>query len=293
MPELPEVETVRRGLQKRLKGFVINTVNVYRARAIASKGGIDTFIDLMNGSEITCWERRGKYLIAKLQNQVDLSGKEYKKQDKEKGWLVVHLRMTGHFEIREIAIPPCRHTRVSFTSIKGEQLSFIDIRSFGQMWAIPPNSSPESMIKGLGALGPEPFDSDFNPQYLIEKLRGKSRPIKTALLDQSLIAGIGNIYADESLFLAGIAPYKKSGELSEVEIQRLCKSIIKVLKISIGKGGTTFKDFRDLEGLNGNYGGEAWVYRRANKACRKCGAKIVRQKINGRGTHWCKSCQKS
>ena len=292
MPELPEVETVRRGLQKRLQGFVINKVNVYRESAVASKGGVEAFLDLLNGSEITIWQRRGKYLIAKLQNKDNLSIRKYSRFKKDKGWLVVHLRMTGHFEISKIAKSPCRHTRVSFLSTKGDQLNFVDIRSFGQMWGIPPDSSPEKMVKGLGALGPEPFGNDFNPKYLSEKLNGKHRPIKTALLDQSLIAGIGNIYADESLFLAGIAPYKKSGELSEIEIQRLCNSIIEVLKISIGKGGTTFKDFRDLEGLNGNYGGEAWVYRRANKPCKKCGSPIIRQKLNGRGTHWCKACQK-
>ena len=136
------------------------------------------------------------------------------------------------------------------------------------------------------------FSTKFNSLYLKKCLKGKNRSIKSALLDQSLVAGIGNIYADESLFSAGILPHKPSGQLKQIEIDNLCINIVKVLKISIGKGGTTFSDFRDLEGGTGQYGGEAWVYRREGKKCRKCGSKIERQKLAGRSTHWCPSCQK-
>ena len=160
------------------------------------------------------------------------------------------------------------------------------------MWWVPPDSAIEEVITGLKTLGPEPFSDGFNAQYLMGKLQGKKRTIKSALLDQSLVAGTGNIYADESLFEAGILPKKPSGQLQEKELIKLCTSLKKVLQTSIRKGGTTFSDFRDLEGLNGNYGEQAWVYRRKDQPCLKCGNKIKREKVSGRSTHWCPLCQK-
>ena len=160
------------------------------------------------------------------------------------------------------------------------------------MWWVPPKIAPSEIMTGLKRLGPEPFSKNFNASYLKAKLKGRKISIKSALLDQSIIAGTGNIYADESLFTAGILPYKESRMLTDKEIELLCKCLVKVLKISIGKGGTTFSDFRSLEGINGNYGGQAWVYRRSNQPCKKCGEKIKRSKISGRGTHWCPICQK-
>ncbi len=199
--------------------------------------------------------------------------------------------MTGQFQWHESSIAPCPHTRVSFWNQKGCELRFVDIRSFGQMWWIPSKSSPTKVINGLRNLGPEPFSKEFNPLYLKQRIKNKKCSIKSALLDQSVVAGIGNIYADESLFAAGILPKKTSCKLTGKEIHFLCKSIVKVLKISIGEGGTTFSDFRDLEGINGKYGGQAWVYRRGDHPCRKCGTKIKREKLSGRSTHWCPNCQ--
>ncbi len=281
MPELPEVETVRRGLAKRLKAFHVDRVEVLSERSIASEGGSKKFIANIQGLVFGEWKRRGKYLIATLLNEGN-----------PEAYLVVHLRMTGYFQWVKSPNPPCPHTRVRFWNLKGSEIRFVDIRNFGQLWWLPYDTSPNECISGLKRLGPEPFSKDFTPEYLENCLKGRTRSIKSSLLDQSLIAGIGNIYADESLFEAGITPLKESGKLHKKELVKLCNSLLKVISMSIGKGGTTFSDFRDLEGLNGNYGGQAWVYRRNKKPCRKCGAIIQKTKISGRGTHWCPKCQK-
>ena len=283
MPELPEVETVRRGLEDRLKNFYVQDIEVLSERTISSIGGISVFSESIRGSILGNWTRRGKYLICFLKSQ---------NNEAHTGWLVVHLRMTGQFKWLNSTQIPCSHTRVRFWNSIGNEIRFVDTRNFGQMWWVSPEHKPREEINGLMKLGPEPFSNEFNPLYLKKSLSTRKRSIKASLLDQTLVAGAGNIYTDESLFEAGIIPTKESRDLSEIEITRLCNSLIRVLKISIGKGGTTFKDFRDLEGTNGNYGGQAWVYGRANKSCKKCGTKIMKKKLSGRGTHWCPNCQK-
>ena len=173
----------------------------------------------------------------------------------------------------------------------GQELRFVDVRSFGEMWWVPPGEPIESVITGLRRLGPEPFSEAFSTAYLRKRLKGSRRPIKTALLDQSLVAGVGNIYADESLFVAGVQPLTPAEALSLEQLNKLREALVNVLTISIGAGGTTFSDFRDLEGVNGNYGGQAWVYRRGGDPCRRCGTPICRDKLSGRSTHWCPTCQ--
>tara|TARA_B100001250_G_scaffold354448_1_gene328306 strand:+ start:44 stop:898 length:855 start_codon:yes stop_codon:yes gene_type:complete len=283
LPELPEVETVRRGLDKSLKGFCIEKVEVLSERSIASNGGYKEFVNKLKGLVIGPWERRGKYLIASLHKN---------KSGNPSGWLVVHLRMTGHFQWIKEGKSPCSHTRVRFLDKRGYEIRFVDMRNFGQLWWLPVDRNPKEAIKGIKNLGPEPFSKEFSPAYLQKSLKNKKRSIKSALLDQSIFAGTGNIYADESLFYAEINPLKKSGDLTKIELEKLCFSLIKVLKKSIGEGGTTFKDFRDIEGINGNYGGQAWVYRRSKEPCKKCGTIIKKEKIAGRSSHWCPKCQK-
>ena len=282
MPELPEVETVRKGLEKLTENFYITKTNVLKERSIASVGGSKNFIKNIENSYLFNWERRGKYLIGSLKS----------KNKNNKGFLVVHLRMTGQFKIIHKQTEPCTHTRVRFFEEKGKELRFIDIRNFGQMWYVPPSKSVPEIVSGIKRLGPEPFSADFNSCYLEEYFKKKTRSIKSALLDQETVAGVGNIYADESLFDAGINPKTESRNLKSPELKRLCNSLVKILNISIGEGGTTFSDFRDLEGVNGNYGGQAWVYRRGGKSCKRCGEKILREKLCGRSTHWCPNCQK-
>ena len=280
MPELPEVETVRRGLERQVVGFEIARVEVLRARAIASPPLPELFCSALEGCRVQAWLRRGKYLIAELQ-----------RDDGDGGYWGVHLRMTGQFLWMSQPQEPCRHTRVRFWNRQEQELRFVDTRSFGEMWWVPPGEKPETVITGLQKLGPEPFSPAFNPTYLAERLAGSKRPIKTALLDQRLVAGVGNIYADESLFMSRISPHTPCNRLGLQQLERLHAAVVEVLTTSIGAGGTTFSDFRDLTGTNGNYGHAAWVYRRSGEPCRACGSPIQRDKLSGRSSHWCPNCQ--
>ena len=200
--------------------------------------------------------------------------------------------MTGYFKFIENSSHPCKHTRIRFFDKNSNELRYIDVRSFGQMWWIKQGLSPNKIIKGLGSLGPEPFSKDFDANYLKKVISKRTKSIKAILLDQTIVAGIGNIYADESLYSAGISPFREARTIKKNELIKLKKSIVIVLKKSIGSGGTTFSDFRDLEGENGNFGLQTNVYRRTGRECRKCGNLIERQKITGRSTHWCPKCQK-
>jgi len=281
MPELPEVETVRRGLEQQTCGLTIDRVEVLRARAIASPEDPADFCRALRGLRVGQWHRRGKYLLADLEAPDGSAA----------GRWGVHLRMTGQFLWLAEERPPCPHTRVRVWSATGEELRFVDTRSFGQMWWVPVGVNDEAVMTGLRRLGPEPFGADFTGDYLRGRLKGSRRPIKNALLDQSLVAGVGNIYADESLFTAGIRPQTPSGRLGRSDLERLRSALVDVLETSIGAGGTTFSDFRDLQGTNGNYGGKAWVYRRSGSPCRRCGTVILREKLGGRSSHWCPICQ--
>ncbi len=281
MPELPEVETVRRGLQRQTCGLRIDRVEVLRARAIANPADPAIFCLALQDCLLGHWSRRGKYLIAELRDH----------DGGDAGHWGVHLRMTGQFHWLETSSPPCRHTRVRFFNREGQELRFVDTRSFAQMWWVPPGTPLHEVIGGLGRLGPEPFSPEFSVDWLQQRLNGSRRPIKSALLDQALVAGVGNIYADESLFAAGIRPQTASGRLQRSQLQRLRDSLLEVLETSIGAGGTTFSDFRDLSGTNGNYGGQAWVYRRAGQSCRRCNTLILRDRLGGRSSHWCPLCQ--
>ena len=289
MPELPEVETVRRGLANRLNQFVISDLEVCRERAIASPGGPECFESGLINCRIGDWTRRGKYLYSELHRPG--SSAETNHPEESAGYWGVHLRMTGQFQWIENDTPPCKHTRVRFWNAKGQELRFVDLRSFAEMWWVPPNIAVDSIITGLKKLGPEPFSQDFKTQYLQERFKGSTRSIKAALLDQSIVAGTGNIYADESLFAAGIRPETAAGQLNRRQLDKLRECLIEILELSIGAGGTTFSDFRDLEGVNGNYGGQAAVYRRTGQPCIRCGKPIERIKLAGRSTHWCSSCQ--
>ena len=280
VPELPEVETVRRGLEQQVSGFVVARVEVLRARAVASPPLPELFCSALEGCTVRQWLRRGKYLMASLERGGESAGH----------W-GVHLRMTGQFLWMQTPAEPCRHTRVRIWNPEGQELRFVDLRSFGEMWWVPPGEPLDSVMTGLRRLGPEPFSAEFSPQHLASKLAGSSRPIKTALLDQALVAGVGNIYADESLFISRIAPHTPSRALKPSQLERLHQALVEVLQASIGAGGTTFSDFRDLTGTNGNYGNAAWVYRRGGQPCRVCGTPIRRDKLSGRSSHWCPSCQ--
>ena len=293
MPELPEVETVRRGLEQKLKNFIIKRVEICRDSTVAYPIDNKQFIQGLQNSLIYKWKRRGKYLIAELKinkrNSIEI---ENEASLINNGCLVIHLRMTGYFTFNNQLTAPCKHTRIRIFDNNNNELRYIDVRSFGQMWWIRDGLLPTKIIKGLGSMGPEPFSEKFNLDYMIRVISKTTRSIKVVLLDQTIVAGIGNIYADESLYSAGISPFREAKTIKKNELEKLIIAIVDVLKKSIGAGGTTFSDFRDLEGENGNFGLQTNVYRRTGQECRECKNLIKRQKISGRSTHWCSNCQK-
>lgn len=281
MPELPEVETVCRGLNCLTSNQVIKGGEVLLNRTLAYPFSVEAFWQQLQGVRIQSWQRRGKYLLANLESATGQSA----------GFLGVHLRMTGQLLWVKSSEPRSPHTRIVFTCENEQELRFVDIRTFGKIWAIPSQIKPEAIMTGLQNLGPEPFDSEFTAEYLHQKLTKSQRPIKTALLDQRVVAGLGNIYADEVLFKSGIQPTTLASQLTFPQIEKLHPMIIEVLQTAIASGGTTFSDFRDVTGINGNYGGVAWVYGRRNQPCRICGNLIERIKLGGRSSHFCPQCQ--
>ncbi|NEQ37773.1 MAG: DNA-formamidopyrimidine glycosylase [Okeania sp. SIO3I5] len=300
MPELPEVEIVKRGLNQLTLNKKILGGEVLLERTVAHPISIVDFLRGLEGKAIAQWHRRGKYLLAQLYKW----GKKNPKSqviENQDGWLGVHLRMTGQLLWVNPEENLQKHTRVrlffghqssgdegSFT----HELRFVDQRTFGQMWGVPPATEVSQIITGLKQLGIEPFSPEFCPKYLNKKLYKSHRAIKTALLDQTTIAGLGNIYADEALFLSNIRPTTLCKDLTENQVEKLHQAIIKVLQTSIDAGGTTFSNFLNVKGVNGNYGGVAWVYNRAGQPCRICDTSLEKIKLAGRSTHFCPQCQK-
>ena len=277
MPELPEVETVRRGLNKLTLQQTIKSVEVLLPRTISYPPESEAFTSGLQDKAIASWHRRGKYLLAEL--------------DKDTGWLGVHLRMTGQLLWTEQTEALQKHTRVRLLFAQGKELRFVDTRTFGKMWLVPANTEPAQVITGLKKLGLEPFDSKFTAEHLATKLATRSRNIKTLLLDQGVVAGIGNIYADEALFTSGIHPETLGKNLTPEQIKELHQASVKVLQTSIDRGGTSFSDFLNLLGVQGNYGNHALVYGRKDLPCRVCGTPISKIKLGGRSTHFCSQCQ--
>lgn len=275
MPELPEVETVTRGLNKVIPGEQVKKVEVLRPDSIAYPKQASDFARNLQGHVFKRAARRGKYIIIELSDQARL---------------VVHLRMSGRLVIRDDFGEP-NFLRVRIMLKSGRELHFEDMRVFGRLWYVPSNIKIEKVVGGLAELGVEPL-TDLNADLLAARLHGKKQPIKSALLDQRIIAGIGNIYADEALFLAGIHPRRAAGSLSKDELAKLVPTIVIVLSRAIELGGTTLRDYQDLEGANGNYQHDAYVYGRKGLLCLKCkNIEIERLKLAGRSSHFCPRCQ--
>ncbi|UBF29512.1 DNA-formamidopyrimidine glycosylase [Kovacikia minuta CCNUW1] len=318
MPELPEVETVRRGLNLVTLHQEIQGGDVLLSRTIAYPASGMEFLSGLKGSTIAQWHRRGKYLLAELIKQKAEGGTQSSVPSPQfpvstqklelkthnsypppptphptpAGFLGVHLRMTGQLLWLNQSEPLQKHTRVRLFFANGQELRFVDQRTFGQMWWVPPDHSPELIMTGLQHLGPEPFSEDFSLPYFMHQLKHRRRPIKNALLDQAIVAGIGNIYADEALFLSGIHPNTLCVDLNRKKLDRLRTNILQVLQTSIDAKGTSFSTFRNVEGVNGNYGGVAWVYARDGETCRTCGTVIERIRMAGRSAHFCPKCQR-
>ncbi|MGD1911101.1 MAG: DNA-formamidopyrimidine glycosylase [Rivularia sp. (in: cyanobacteria)] len=317
MPELPEVETFRRGLNQLTLKRKITGGDVLLHRTIAYPFSAEEFLNGIKGREIISWYRCGKYLIAELtcpffedeerrKSKVETSPPSSPRHLRQRrqppqgngssvpsllSSLGVHLRMTGQLLWLHQDEPLHKHTRVRLFFGEEWELRFVDQRTFGQMWWVPPQIPTQSIITGLAKLAADPFSEEFTVEYLAEKLKNRRRAIKTALLDQSIVAGLGNIYADEALFLSGIRPETLCLNLQLEQIERLYSSIIQVLETSIEAGGTTFSNFLNVKGVNGNYAHVAWVYNRTGKPCRVCSHPIERIKLAGRSSHYSPLCQ--
>lgn len=282
MPELPEVETVARGLNKFIIGEKVKSVHVLRKDSVGYPD-VAGFAQQLIGHSFELATRRGKYIIVRLVPDAAL---------------VVHLRMSGRLvlkdkpqtekQIKESILKNFLRVRIVLES--GKELHYEDMRVFGRLWFVPGDEQVEDVVRGIAALGVEPL-SDLTPEYLKEAFKNKNQPVKNTLLDQRIIAGIGNIYADESLFLARINPLQPAGKLKAEQLVILTEKIMHVLSRSIELGGTTLRDYQNLSGVNGDYQNAAHVYGRTNEKCSTCGTKIERVKLAGRSSHFCPKCQ--
>ena len=271
MPELPEVETVRRQLQPLLSGRHISGFRVMPGAERLLRGRLAFEISAqLVGCTFTTVGRRGKYLALNLNNdQV----------------IVVHLRMTGSLRFRSTQHEEEPFTRAIFDLDGDDQLRFVDVRKFGTIDLV------DQLAEALPELGPEPLSDDFTPELFWYALRGRHQPLKAALLDQRNIAGIGNIYADEALFLARLNPEAPAGSLRPSERRLLHASIRRVLEDGVRHGGASFRDYTDVDGSEGEQQYFVRVFRRTDEPCDDCGATIRRIVVGGRATHFCPTCQ--
>lgn len=266
MPELPEVETVVRQLRREIVGRTLAGFRLLWPRTVA--GCPREFRRLIRGQAVTGVSRRGKYIGVECGSGA---------------FFTVHLRMTGKL-LRCLGAGDRRHLRAEFSFADGSRLYFVDARKFGRLRLWPCRAA------ACPGLGPEPL----RPQAVAAVLRrlGTKRPVKSVLLDQSVLAGIGNIYADESLFLSGIHPLRPASGLGDEEIQRLSRSVPRVLRAAIRRQGTTLRNYRTVAGAEGRNQEKLFVYGRAGGSCFRCGTLIEKIRINGRSSHYCPRCQK-
>lgn len=270
MPELPEVETVRRTLTKYILNRPIMKAAVIHPHISACGENIES---ALCGNCFTAIRRRGKFLILALEKG---------------GCLLVHLRMTGQFVYYQRPLQLDAHTHFIMEFAPGEGVYFRDVRKFGRLWLL----EHENECSGIARMGPEPFAEEFTADYLAGILSKSRCPIKAKLLDQHAVAGIGNIYADEILHASFLHPKRISSSLSRDEIAVLREAIITVLQKAIDYGGTTFRDYRDGLGAPGRFKAVLQVFRREGEACYRCGERIVRIKCAGRSSFFCPHCQK-
>jgi len=273
VPELPEVETIRQTLAPHLLGRHVTGLEVFQAKFLRNATPAE-FAQAVIGQEICALQRRGKYLLLEL-----ASGDA----------VVVHLRMTGRLLLCHSNQERERHTHVVLILDDGRELRYADQRTFGGFFLV--RAAGTGTPRGLATLGPEPLGPAFSQRYLSALAAKRRLPIKGLLLNQELIAGIGNIYADESLFRAGIDPRRPANSLSQTEVRRLHRAIRQVLQDGISKHGTTFSDYVDGEGRPGDFVNYLNVYQRAGEPCRRCGTPIQKVRCAARGTHFCPQCQ--
>lgn len=277
MPELPEVETVRRDLERDIAGLRIKDVEVTDLRSIRRHGKKAPFVKALDGAKVTHVNRRGKYLVLSLD-----TGRV----------LVIHLGMSGQLRRNAAKDALEQHTRVVLTFTQKGQLRFIDPRKFGEMFVVEADAI-EDEVPELAHLGFDPVEQAVSWTRFGQALVNRSVKLKPLLMDQKFIAGIGNIYADEILYGAGLRYDRLSDSLSTQEIRRLYRSLVETLHDAIKYRGSTLSDgqYVDLQGKPGEYQEHHQVYDREGEACRRCRSVIVRVKANSRSTFYCEQCQ--
>lgn len=272
MPELPEVETVRRGLEKLILGKKISSVDISYPKMIKTDFG--QFQKELPGQVVESMGRRGKYLLFHLSDKV----------------LISHLRMEGKYFYYPDEIPPRKHAHVFIHFEDGGTLVYEDVRKFGTMELLAPELLEAYFLSKK--LGPEPREADFDLKIFKQALKKSKKPIKSHLLDQTLVAGLGNIYVDEVLWRAKVHPSRLSNSLTSQEARKVYDETIKVLGEAVEKGGSTIRTYTNAFGEDGTMQEFHQVYDKTGQACSRCGAIIEKIQLGGRGTHFCPKCQR-
>lgn len=287
MPELPEVETVRLQLLHKILDRRLKRVEVFASKSVADN---NQFAEILKGKSFSDIDRIGKLLIFHLAKENDL-------------FLLAHLKMTGQFFFRDQAGVsggghsmttadtrelPGKHTRVAFYFTDGSSLYFNDMRMFGYIKL----ATAEEVARAKARFGQEPIADSFDTELFASSLKRRKTPIKAALLDQTFIAGLGNIYVDEALFASAVRPTRRADKVTKKEACAIAEASGAVMKKSITVGGTTFQHFADTGGEKGNYSDYLQVFGKQNTPCPKCQTLIKKIRVAGRGTHYCPKCQK-
>lgn len=295
MPELPEVETIARGLDKRIAGDTIESVWIGDKPQVLKSPAAE-IASVLQHSRIVHVRRAGKHLVFDLETSPRLTSKGRTRTRGANGFArtntldaqwIVHLGMTGQLLIGPPEAEILKHTHAILKLQSGRELRFVDMRRFGRLSVVRISAEQES---GFGAPGLEPLDIDL--KHFIPLFHSRKTPIKSALLNQKLLSGVGNIYADESLFRAKVRPRRRAASLTHAELLKLHKGLQKVLREAIKLGGSSVSDYVDAEGHEGFFQLKHMVYGREGKPCFVCGTPIKRVIIAGRSSHYCPHCQK-
>jgi formamidopyrimidine-DNA glycosylase len=276
MPELPEVETVVKGLRPLIADKIVTAVEIREENMIAyPEDNIEAFRDSLIGSKIEAVNRRGKYIIIELSTDKNM---------------VIHLRMTGKLLVKEVKEFRDKHTHVIFSLNDGQEIRFNNIRKFGRVYLIDKNHPEQA--GGLADLGPEPLSDELTVGDFKKLFENRRALMKSLLLNQHFIAGIGNIYADEILFRSEVRPDRTADTLTEAEKEAIYHNMREILKKGIIYGGTSFSDYVNAFGEKGSFQEELRVHQRQGEECYECGTIIEKIKISGRSTYFCPQCQK-
>lgn len=275
MPELPEVETTRRALSNAIVGTTVRSVTVSHPRMVRRQQRSRDFSDRLTGRKVESVGRHGKFLMSRING--DLT------------W-VTHLGMSGRIRLAPPGTPREPHSNVVVTTDRDLEVRFVDPRTFGFMAVYTPGEMAES---SLAKLGPDALDDLPRSNELASRLSGRTAPIKALLLDQGIVAGLGNIYADEVLHRAGLDPRREGGSLHADDVKKLRNAIKPVLQAGLRYGGTSLDDLAYLlpNGQTGRYLSRLRVYGREGEPCRECGTPVERAVLRGRSAHWCPTCQ--